>query len=238
MLRGINQLQLFYDSTDRPAFIERMTRYKKECGFLLLAYSLMGNHVHLLMQEQQAELAEIVRRLTTSYTHWYNTRYERSGYLFQGRYKSETVENESYLLEAVRYIHNNPVKIHEPVNSWTSYDDYVKRPTLVETDMVLGLFADAPTKARSSFEEFICERQDEERQSAVLGNNTPRRPKDAEAIELIKHIGNVTHCAELAEKDREQRNRTLVLLKREGLSIRQLSRLTGINRGVVLKAGK
>jgi REP element-mobilizing transposase RayT len=88
MLRGINQTQLFYDDDDRKAFIEVLERYRHECRFKLYAYSLMGNHVHLLLKEEGTGLADIIKRIALSYSARFNRKYERNGYLFQGRYKS------------------------------------------------------------------------------------------------------------------------------------------------------
>ena len=97
MLRGIHQTQLFYDDDDRQQLLRRIERYKSECGFFLYAYCLMANHVHLLIQEQEVQLCQIIKRLAISYAHFFNAKYDRSGYLFQGRFKSEAVESESYL---------------------------------------------------------------------------------------------------------------------------------------------
>lgn len=69
----------------------------------------MGNHVHLLLHEQKAEIAIIMKRIGISYAWWYNREYNRVGYIFQD-HKSETVVDDKYLLSLLRYIHNNPVK--------------------------------------------------------------------------------------------------------------------------------
>jgi REP element-mobilizing transposase RayT len=61
MLRGINQTQLFYDDEDRIAFMDRLKRYRDECGFSLYAYCLMGNHVHILLNENEWELSLIIK---------------------------------------------------------------------------------------------------------------------------------------------------------------------------------
>ena len=63
MVRGINQTQLFYDDEDRRAFMERLRRYKRECGFLLHAWCLMGNHVHLLVEEGRIDLSSMMKKI-------------------------------------------------------------------------------------------------------------------------------------------------------------------------------
>jgi putative transposase len=69
----------------------------------------MSNHVHLLVRENDDTISRIMSRIGTSYAKWYNQKY-RSGHVFQGRYGSECVEDDKYLLTVVRYIHSNPVK--------------------------------------------------------------------------------------------------------------------------------
>ena len=70
----------------------------------------MTNHVHLLIHEKEEPVAKTMQRIATRYAWWYNQKYERSGHVFQGRYGSECVEDDEYLLTVIRYIHNNPVK--------------------------------------------------------------------------------------------------------------------------------
>jgi REP element-mobilizing transposase RayT len=234
MLRGINQTQLFYEDADRIAFMDRLQRYRNECGFVLYAYCLMGNHVHLLIKEGEMDLSLVIKKLALSYSFWFNSKYDRSGYLFQGRYKREPVTSDEYLLVVVRYIHNNPVMIGESIALWTSYNEYVKTQRIVDVDLVLGLLDGNRTKARKQFVKFS--ELPPESDESVLDEREYKRNTDATAIKLIKDVANVTACQDLIDFERNERNRVLALLKNKGLSIRQISRLTGINRGIVQKA--
>jgi REP element-mobilizing transposase RayT len=240
MLRGIDRAQLFYDDEDRAAFIERMARYKEECGFSLYAYCLMGNHAHLLLKEGESGISEDIKRLATSYAHWFNARYDRSGYLFQNRFKSEPVQSNEYLLSVLRYILNNPSAAGLPAFSWTSYAECATDADgglpLTDVAFVLGLFSHEAAEARLLFSEF-----------AASGAGTPdeisgiaprKRIRDQDAIEIIKQRAHVKSCTDLTDMDKDERDHALAHLKEAGLSIRQLARLTGINRGIVLAAGK
>jgi REP element-mobilizing transposase RayT len=235
MLRGINQTQLFYDDEDRHVFMDRLRRYKDKCEFAIYAYCLMGNHVHLLVKEGAIDMSIIIKKLTLSYSHWFNIKYDRSGFLFHGRYKREAVENDEYLLSVVRYIHNNPVKIGEEITFWSSYNEYAKKPHLVNTSLVLGMFSENERQARKLFSEFSFYKT--ELDETVLDVRAPTRLKDADAIIKIKKIAKVNSCLDLLEIDKTERNRLLALLKGNGITIRQLSRLTGINRNIIQKAG-
>lgn len=78
----------------------------------LVAYCLMPNHFHLLLKQVPLNgMSEFMRRLATCYVMYFNRKYERSGYLFQGRYKAVLVTEDSYLLHLSRYIHLNPYEL-------------------------------------------------------------------------------------------------------------------------------
>ena len=110
MMRGINRQDIFFDDEDYQRFLETMKRVKERRSCAIYGYCLMGNHVHLLLHEEEEELSVIMKRIGTSYAWWYNQKYDRGGHVFQNRFQSETVETEEYLLGMLRYIHNNPVK--------------------------------------------------------------------------------------------------------------------------------
>ena len=186
------------------------------------------------MKEDAVPLAQTIKALTVSYSYYFNAKYDRSGFLFQGRFKSEPVDEDSYLLTVFKYIHHNPIKIGERIDSWTSYNDYLKAPVLVDVDFILDMFSNNKTQARSQLVEFLGVSLPEE--TDFFGLAKPKSISDAKAIEVIKQIGAVGSCPELAELHKADRDQILVRLKAEGLTIRQLSRLTGINRGIIQKA--
>jgi REP element-mobilizing transposase RayT len=69
MLRGINRQQIFEDDEDRARFLETLQIYKKQCGYAIYAYCLMGNHIHLLIKEGQEDLTQIFKRIAGTYTY-------------------------------------------------------------------------------------------------------------------------------------------------------------------------
>jgi REP element-mobilizing transposase RayT len=143
MLRGINKQDIFNDDEDRERFLETIQRYKKETGFQLYAYCLMDNHVHLIIRENDMELSKVMKRIGTSYAGYFNWKYGRSGHLFQNRYCSEAVENDSYLYMVIRYIHQNPAKAGIcAVNEykWSSYNCYISESSVIDKDIFLNMF--------------------------------------------------------------------------------------------------
>ena len=236
VLRGSNRQTIFEDEEDAIKFLETLQTYKEKSGYKIYAYCLMGNHVHLLLKEEQEELGIIMRRIGASYVYWYNWKYQRCGHLFQDRYKSEVVEDDRYFLTVLRYIHRNPLKAGIVKNigeyKWSSYCEYTGKTKMIDTDFALQLFNDDREKAIASFMEFHQITSGD----TCLDMDESRRIIDADAIAIIKRNCSVGHCTDVQSMEVDKRDRCLKVLKDEGLSTRQLARLTGISRGIILKA--
>ncbi|MDO9493426.1 transposase [Acetobacterium sp.] len=236
VFRGINRQVIFEDKEDRIKYLELLKEYQEISGYKIYAYCLMSNHIHLLMKEGQEELGTVFRRLGASYVYWYNWKYNRSGHLFQDRYKSEPVEDDAYLLTVVRYIHQNPVKAGISGNPmdypWSSYREYFSDGGLCETRYILRLFSEDLATAKEQFESF----NQAEENSQCLEIDEKKRWKDPEAIDLIKQLAGVMNLSDVQQLEKQKRNEVLISCKNEGLSIRQIERLTGISFGVVRKA--
>ncbi|HCW03277.1 MAG TPA: transposase, partial [Clostridium sp.] len=137
MLRGINRQLIFQDEEDSEYFIEVLAQCSAVSGFGLYASCLMGNHVHLLIHVKNEPLATIMTRIGVRYVTWYNTKYERIGHLFQDRYKSEAINDNTYFMTVLRYILNNPVKARICKNSaeysLSSASSYFNRNGITDT---------------------------------------------------------------------------------------------------------
>ena len=107
--RGIGKQVLFEEDEDYYFFLNTLKKYMEEEKYQVVAYCLMENHFHLLLKIEDG-MDRIMKKISTRYAFYYNTKYEREGHLFQDRYKSLPIENDLYLMSVVRYIHNNPVK--------------------------------------------------------------------------------------------------------------------------------
>jgi putative transposase len=109
--RGNEQKAIFQDDADRRRFLEYLAQSLTVYSVKLHSYILMTNHFHLLVQTPLGNLAEFMRQFNITYTGYYNRRHNRSGHLYQGRYKSILVDKDAYLAVLSRYIHVNPVRI-------------------------------------------------------------------------------------------------------------------------------
>ena len=108
IIRGIDKCDLFVDTADRQRFIDKLAEYTAAGGCTVYAWALMTNHVHLLLKSGQLGLSWLMRKLLTWYAIYFNKRHNRTGHLFQNRYKSILCEEDPYFLSLVRYIHINP----------------------------------------------------------------------------------------------------------------------------------
>lgn len=108
ILRGIDRMAIFYTDDDRQMFLNFLKMQISD-HFKIYCYCLMDNHEHLLLKSES--LSSQMHHLASLYAMRFNRKYERCGYLFQNRFQSENVENESYLLNCFRYILRNPVKL-------------------------------------------------------------------------------------------------------------------------------
>lgn len=237
MMRGINRQSIFEDEEDYEKFIETIRRYKEKCGYEIFAYCLMGNHVHLLLKVGQEPLEQIMRRICGSYVYWYNWKYQRLGNLFQDRFKSEVVENDTYFLIVQRYIHQNPIKAGL-VNKieqykWSSFNEYVNKAEVVDSNFLLKMYNENQKEAILGFIDYNNEVDDRN----CLDMEEKIRITDKEARDIIKKVCKVRHAGELQNMEIKTRDDYLKELKEQhSLSIRQIERITGINRGIILKA--
>jgi len=110
MARGIERRKIFRDDKDRKSFLNRLTIILEETQTQCYAWALIPNHFHLLLRTGPTPLSKVMRRLMTGYAVTFNKRHKRIGHLFQNRYKSVICEEDTYLLELIRYIHSNPIR--------------------------------------------------------------------------------------------------------------------------------
>ena len=237
ILRGINRQDIFEDNEDFLRFIETLSRYKEICEYELYGYCLMSNHIHLLIKEGKEPISQIMKRIGTSYVYWYNKKYDRIGHLFQDRYKSEMVEDDTYLLVVLRYIHRNPVKagIVSKMDQYEyhSYANYFKAGTIIDQDLILAMFDSVHHKALQAFQKFMevinsdkCLDDDEVR----------KHIPDSDVKVLIKSKTGSDNPQALLLLSKVERDSIIRDIREEGISIRQLSRITGLGRRIIEKA--
>ena len=143
--RANERKDVFRSDGDRSAFLNVLAEMGARFDVAVFAYVLMGNHYHVLLKTNRANLSKSMQWLGTTYTRRYNLSHFRSGHLLQGRFKSILVENDAYLTQLSCYIHANPLRaglVERLVQyEWSSYKYYgYKRrvPSCLHTELILS----------------------------------------------------------------------------------------------------
>jgi putative transposase len=160
--RGNERKRIFLSRADYEKFLANLMKNALRFSIVVHCFVLMGNHYHLLVETPKAHLSAFMHALQSGYTTYFNKKRNRSGHLFQGRFKSILVEKESYLLELSRYLHLNPVRarlVERPEGyPFSSYRAYVEpgEETFVSRDLILGM-AKGPENYRRFVESAFAE---------------------------------------------------------------------------------
>ncbi len=160
--RGRRKEKVFFQESDYLMFMDILEESTDVFNLEVHAYSLIPNHYHLLIRTPDGNLSRIMRHINGSYTQKINRRYGLEGSLFKGRFKSILVEEETYLLELIRYIHRNPLKagLEKKLGEhrWTShysYNDVKKKPGWLKTENVLRYFSEYDKEALRKMNAYI-----------------------------------------------------------------------------------
>jgi putative transposase len=164
--RGNNYQTIFFERESYLYFLRLVRRYLVDENVSILAYCLMPNHYHFLVQCNGGNLSEAMQLLSLTYTKSINKRFNRVGSLFQGRFKAVLVNSDEYLVHLVRYIHLNPVKadLAKSASEWefSSFSEYadIRSGSLPSMELVRSIIA-----------------SDEEYRSFLTGYNVPSIPE-------------------------------------------------------------
>jgi len=166
--RGNARLPVFEDDHDRKRFLGILEEVVKRYNWLCHAYCLMDNH--LLVETVDGNLSMGMRHLNGVYTQRFKRRHNRVGHIYQGRFKSILVEQDSYLLELCRYVVLNPIRAgivkHLGDYKWSSYKvtaGLIKTVPFLTVDWILGQFGKSRREAQNEYMRFV---------QAVIGKTT------------------------------------------------------------------
>ena len=233
VMRGNGQQIIFADDADRVRFLELCRNLlgggEEKVG--VLAWCLMDNHVHILLQGEMERISAALQNVCSRYALYFNKKEGRSGHLFQDRFWSSPIEDDAYLLEAVRYIHANPkaagiCRLEE--YRWSSYAAYTRGlgSKLTETATVLDMMG-----GTEAFESFSRELP----RLAYRFEGGSRIP-DCEAASAAALALGGMGADDVKTLPVHERAKALADLRSVGLSVRQIQRLTGVGRNAICMA--
>ncbi len=158
--RGNNRKNVFEGENEKEEYLRIVKRYKERYGFKIYSYCIMDNHTHLLIEVEKTPLSKIMQGIQQVYTQRYNIAKKQTGHVFEQRYKAILCDKDSYLLNLVRYIHQNPIKacIKDGIEyKWSSHVEYIDQTNrmLADKEFVLGLFSGNKKEAVKRYIDFI-----------------------------------------------------------------------------------
>ena len=231
ILRSINQHIIFEEDADYQKMLYILSDCKRTFDIDIYAYCIIDNHIHLLIHSSEDHLAPFFQSLGTRFVRWYNTKYSRSGHLFQDRYYSIPIVTDQQYLSTLAYIHNNPVKSslcrYPSEYRWSSYNAfYGQKNPLVDTsfsfkmagskDILLKYFS----TASANFDD-----------STVLPalEKTRHFMPDKDALNIFKEITNLSSASEVVNLPKTLRNKYMGILHKKGLTQKQIARLMDVS---------
>jgi REP element-mobilizing transposase RayT len=147
MARGNGRQRLFHGDDDYQRMLDGLEKTVLRTGWEVFSFVWMPNHIHLFLRTPQPNLSRGMQYLLSGYANWYAKRHQRPGHLFQGRFKGELVEDESYFWTVSRYLHLNPVRGKRPLVAhprdwrWSSYSGYARKTARLDWMCYDALYA-------------------------------------------------------------------------------------------------
>jgi putative transposase len=195
--RGINRHNIFTDTKDYHAFMGRLENLLTDTKTSCYAWALIPNHFHLLLRTGNVPISILMKKLLTGHAINFNRRHNRYGHLFQNRYKSILCQEDSYLLELVRYIHLNPLRA-KLVTEYGSLAGYPycghgvvlgrRKVVWQDAEYVLGLFGNKETGARRSYSQFVCNGIEQGKRPDLIGGGLLRSHGGWAGIRALKEL--------------------------------------------------
>ncbi len=230
MMRGINRQRIFEEEQDYKKYLQALKKALKISNCKVYAYCLMPNHVHLLLKPEGESLEIVIKRIGCRYVHWYNEKYGRVGHLFQDRYKSEAVENESYFLTVLRYIIQNPFKANLErelgLYKWSSYKEYaIGADGLTDTELAYSIAG-----GKEKLTNFIKQLNNDEIND--ISENLPK-PQAKELNNLFFRFTGCTCVSDFQALSADKQKSYVGTLYENSFSIYQIAKVTGKSKSTV-----
>lgn len=236
VLRGNNRNFIFQDEQDHQVMISYLSKMRNRTNVDIICWCLMGNHLHLLIEDGNNELPIAMKFISESYAKFFNKKYSHSGHVFQGRYSSFPILNESYFLSAVRYIHNNPEKAGicgADKYQWSSFDEYLHGARICKTQILLETIG-----GPSSFEEF-SKIDDCDFPLQLRGEISYSREEiKGFGLATLKEAGLKVSLESIGALPALEKKEAIAALFNRGMTVKQIEEATGIRKHTIYRIRK
>jgi putative transposase len=255
MSRGNAKQVIFTGSPDYEHFLALLATASSRFGVRCLAYCLMPNHFHLLLQPDTHPLSRMMQQLNSGYSQWFNRRHGRVGHVLQGRFKGPLVDRDEYFLQVLRYIVLNPVEaglVDGPAAwRWSSYRATAgldEVPGFLALDDVWDMFAASGCESQRRFVAFVNAGRGQTASSeAFVSGSDAFRADVAVALERHREVRDFLRRERYAVRptldsifadshDNVSRRRSMAeAYWRYGYTLREIGQLLGCHVSTVLK---
>lgn len=232
--RGVGKQLIFEGDEDRWEFLELMRECCREAGVTVIAWCLMGNHVHLVLADYEDAMSAAMHRLLLTYARRFNKRTGRTGHLFQNRFDRRSLDTDRYLMAAIRYVHANPQEAGIALIErypWSSFSEYLRA---YDNDMTRG-FSDPSCvlelfESAKGFLDYSLSMPDGS-DPVIHDMDETEWERRAFADKMAKSLGVPLRGVKAAPPAR--RDTVIVGLHDAGFTVRQIERYTGIGKSTV-----
>lgn len=231
VFKGANKQTIFEDYNDYTYFLALLSYNKIIENFEVHAYCLMSNHAHVLIKSEYDAVPCIAQKISGPYAKWYNYKHNRTGPLFDGRYRRVPIDYMPYYRNTVRYIHQNPVRANIISQSlamrypFSSFHEFIYKNSLCDIRSTLSYFE---TGSLDELLDFHGELSDPSEFKFDYDRMT-----ESEARKVIIELLGTEDIQEINRMEKKTRNEKIIIILNEGVGQRQLARLTGISRNVI-----
>lgn len=243
LIQGYNKAEIFKDESDKKYFITILLNNVLQNNLKILAYCVIDNHAHLLVEDLQNILSKLVKEITKKYAYYINKKYNRTGKVFHDRFRSEPIEDTESLTSIVSFIHNNPL-IHNLTKhpnhyQWSSYNCYLYNDHTENSLVFSNELLDRLLQVNDDFLKLPL---------THTNNLSSHKFMDCNNIDTSKTILSETQAKIFIKDYLENRNETLDSVKTNwelryslvhelkessNLSIRKIAYLLSLTRGIV-----
>ncbi len=230
--RGVEQRVVFKESVDYEYFEELMCFYAKSFNITIHNYCLMSNHYHLLLEIKEENLSKFMRQLGMNYAIYFNKKNKRSGHLWQGRFKSWYITDDSYLYTLMCYIEQNPLKanIVKDIKEYpySSYHYFLNNKTIPQC-LKNAWIAENYKYDKEAIKAFLTSPIDHTQlkelktaSSLIEAPNIDKRPKIEDCQKLFENISDI-----------KERNKQILNAIEQGYSQHMIAKVLGISQQAV-----
>ncbi len=239
MMRGNNREYIFKRAAQKHRFMEYLANESQVGVVQVAGWCLMDNHVHMVLRGSVTELAQAIKRINIRFAMGFNTQEGRIGHVFQDRFKSEPIRDDTHLLAVIRYVHNNPLKAGLVRDAgdypWSSYGGYMEASPILSGELrerVLGYFEGDKEKFRG----FHNQQDDEEYLEIKEDLERHRLERAQEIIAVFSRSHGLTDQPEYLNHPAALDKLIAELLEKSRLSYRKAAVLLGVSYSRVSQA--